>query len=181
MSWLDRRYFEWLCGFVIGGVYTEKRTYDLLLQHLHQRSFTYTIALDGNRAADGEDLRYRFAEDCGCSDSEIAVSIDIRCCSILEMMVALAVRIEEHIMTNSKYGNRTSQWFWDMIRSLGLWDMTDHNFDENRVDDILDHFLDRDYDPDGHGGLFTVPNPSKDMRGVEIWYQMCMYLDEFEE
>jgi hypothetical protein len=46
------------------------------------------------------------------------------------------------------------------------------------VDYVLDRFLDRDYEPDGRGGLFRVKHTDEDLRFVEIWYQMNWYLDE---
>lgn len=50
----------------------------------------------------------------------IASYLDNRPCSVLEMIIALAIRLEEHIMDDPDIGNRTGQWFWDMIVSLGL-------------------------------------------------------------
>jgi hypothetical protein len=98
-------------------------------------------------------------------------------CSILEMMVALANRCEETIMDDPDIGNRRDQWFWGMIKSLGLGDMYDTRYDEYYVEDVVVRFLDRDYEPDGHGGLFTVKNAYRDMRDIEIWNQMHDYIN----
>lgn len=98
-------------------------------------------------------------------------------CSILEMMIALAIRCEETIMDDTSRGDRTSQWFWEMIVSLGLGSMSDDRFAPDIVDDILDRFLNREYEPNGKGGLFTIKNCEYDLRDVEIWYQLCWYLD----
>ena len=94
------------------------------------------------------------------------------------MMTALAVRCEEHIMTDPDVGNRTGQWFWQMITNLGLVDMTDSKFDRKYVDLVIQRFLDRTYEPDGKGGLFTIEHCPYDLRTVEIWYQLCWYLDK---
>ena len=93
-------------------------------------------------------------------------------------MVALAFNGEEQIMNDSDYGDRTGQWFWNMIVSLGLGSMSDDNFDERYVYNTITRFLDRDYAPNGQGGLFTIENPAYDMRYVEIWSQFMWYLDE---
>ena len=93
------------------------------------------------------------------------------------MMLALAIRCEETIMDDPKVGNRTKQWFWGMVTNLGLGSMTDDRFDRRFVDDVVERFLDRRYEPDGTGGLFTVRNCRYDLRKVEIWYQVCWYLD----
>ena len=97
-------------------------------------------------------------------------------CSVFEMMVALAQRCES-VMDDPKIGDRTGQWFWGMIASLGLNGMSDNHYDEKYVNDVVNRFLDREYEPNGKGGLFTIRNCEHDLRDVEIWYQLCWYLD----
>jgi hypothetical protein len=92
------------------------------------------------------------------------------------MMVALAIRCEETIMDDALLGDRTGQWFWGMIHNLDLNCMTDNRFDRDYVDDCVARLLNREYDPDGRGGLFTVRNCPHDMRDVEIWCQLSWYL-----
>ena len=81
-------------------------------------------------------------------------------------------------MDDPQVGNRTGEWFWGMITNLGLGSMTDSRYDRQRVDDVIFRFLHRGYDRDGRGGLFRVRNCHQDMRDVEIFYQLCYYLDE---
>ena len=168
-------YFEWLSNLVC-----EQRHYNpiyrKLLMRLHDTEFRYSIPRDRNRAADGEDLRYRFATVRGYDIATTVADLG-RPCSVLEMMVALAIRCEEQIADDYRYGNRTSQWFWGMVVNMGLGPMTDDMYDEACVTLILDKFLDRQYDPDGKGGLFRIRNCDVDLRKVEIWYQLCWYLD----
>ena len=80
-------------------------------------------------------------------------------------------------MDDPKFGNRTGQWFWEMITNLGLGSMTDNHYDRDYVDKVIDRFLNRKYERDGRGGLFTVRNCDKDLRKVEIFFQLCYYLD----
>lgn len=173
---LNDRYFDWIYQLVVDERYS--KPYRKLFSRLHDTEFTYIIPMDGNRAEDGVELRYRFGREQGYSDPLIASYLDDRPCSILEMMIALAIRCEEHLMDNPDVGDRTGQWFWDMIVSLGLGSMDDSQYDRYFVDKILDRFLDRDYEPNGEGGLFVVNN-GHDMRMTEIWYQMNYYLSEF--
>ena len=105
---------------VFDGRYSKRLSYRKLLRELHRIEFTYSIPMDGNRAEDGVDLRYRFGYENGYSSSMISVYLDNRMCSVLEMMIALAIRCEEHIMDDPDIGNRTGQWFWNMIVNLGL-------------------------------------------------------------
>lgn len=141
---------------------------------LHDTRFVYSIPRDENRARDGIDLRYRFAL---LHDTPSLVQYLEGPCSVLEMMIALAIRCEENIMDDPKVGDRTGQWFWGMIVNLGLGAMTDNRFDRQFVDEVVQRFLDRDYEPNGKGGLFTVRNCKYDLRTVEIWYQLNYYLD----
>lgn len=174
-------YFNWMYSLVCSNKrYSKKPSYKMLMRYLHTKEFFYTLPMDSNRYGDGENLRYRFACDCRYDYPVIAEYLDDRPCSVLEMMVALALRLEENIMDNPDIGDRKGQWFWNMIVSLGLGNMYDENFDEEYVDEVIDIFLNRDYFPNGKGGLFTVENPPSDMRTVDIWCQMCWYLNEID-
>ena len=171
-------YFEWLYSIVEKKRHPDQASFRKLLMHLHNIEFKYSILRDQNRAEDGMDLRYRYAISNGYSDSANTV-MDILegPCSVLEMMVALSIRCEENIMDDPNVGDRTSQWFWGMIVNLGLGSMTNDRYDRRYVDDVIFRFLDRDYDPDGKGGLFRIRQCDRDLRTVEIWYQLCWYID----
>lgn len=173
---INSRYFRWMFDLVCGKRYAKEVSFRRLLEHLHNTEFIFSIPKDENRAEDGIDLRYRFVR---IIHMEECLDYLDGPCSVLEMMVALAIRMEESVMDDPEYGDRTGQWFWGMVVNLGLGSMTDSRYDERYVDNILDRFLYRDYDPDGRGGLFTVRYTDEDLRLVEIWYQMCWYLDEF--
>ena len=170
-------YFEWLYNMVCERRYSREISFRKLLMHLHNTEFIYVIPMDENRAADGVYLRYRFAYD--HPSPALVESYLEGPCSVLEMMVALALRCEEWIMDDPKMGDRTSQWFWNMIVNLGLGSMVDEYYDEKLVTDILDLFMHREYEPDGRGGLFTVKYLDRDMRDMEIYAQLCAYIDTF--
>ena len=175
---LRKEYFEWLCDFV----YDEKRmsrglSYNKMFSFLFDTPFHWIMTMDENRAADGIDLRYRYGRERGIADPIIASYLDDRECSMLEMMVALALRMENQIMENPDVGNRVGQWFWDMVVSLDI-NMPDSRFDYGRFERCIETFTARSFKPNGEGGLFTVTTTAKDMRNTEIWYQMCYYVDE---
>ena len=167
-------YFEWLFNLVCGRRYSKRVSFRRLLSYLHSITFSYSIKKDANRAADGVDLRYRFALEQGYADTPECLDGP---CSVLEMMVALSIRCEETIMDDPNIGDRTSQWFWGMITNLGLGSMIDDRFDRQYVDDVITRFLNRKYDPDGKGGLFRIKNCMYDLRKIEIWNQLCWYLN----
>lgn len=170
------RYFKWLVGIVGNNNY-----YSELLNELHSIPFKPIMAKDINRKKDGYDLRGRFARHIkpdGDFDDWNAIQMDLSGrCSILEMMIALAIRCEETIMDDPTKGNRTAQWFWKMINNLGLSQMDNERFDKKYVDMVIRVFNNRDYESDGTGGLFRIKNCDKDMRNIEIWNQLCYYLD----
>lgn len=159
---------------VCGNRYASDISYRLILKHLHNTVFEYTIPNDANRAYDGEELRRRYALRHGFDES----LLDIGDCTVLELMIALAYRIEEEIMDDPDVGDRTAQWFWLMFTNLGLGDMTDDQYDPYLADDILNQFMDREYEPDGRGGLFRIRRCPYDLRNVEIWHQMLWYLND---
>lgn len=171
---INDEYFDWLCELVDSKRFSKHVSYRKLLMHLHNIEFTWIIPLDDNRADDGVQLRRKFA----LRRNDITLRRYLTGpCSVLEMMVALAVRCEEWIMDDTQMGNRAGQWFWGMIHNLGLSPMTDSKFDRDFIDDVIARFLNRDYEPDGRGGLFTIRNCSEDLRTVEIWCQLSWYLD----
>jgi hypothetical protein len=75
--------------------------------------------------------------------------------------------------------NCPGRWFWMMIKSLGLQDMYDKNFDGEYVNFVVWRFLNREYDRDGKGGLVHIPGILEDLRSMEIWYQMMRYLSNY--
>lgn len=170
---VKKAYFDWMCRLVCGRT---RKTYYKLFHYLYSKEFTYTLEMDGNRYDDGIELRYRFGYEQNFSQALIADSIDDCPCSILEMMVALAIRMEEHIMVNPDIGDRTGKWFWEMLDSLGLDDMDDQRYDSGFTEDTISRFLEREYDFNGKGGLFYLKKCDRDLRNMEIWYQACWYL-----
>ncbi|MDO4292093.1 MAG: hypothetical protein Q4C65_02570 [Eubacteriales bacterium] len=166
---LENLYFEWLFGLVCGDM-----RYKKLCMALHRIAFTYTNHFDKNRTGDGIDCRYRFEN---ATDESLIILLKEKPCSVFEMMAGLAIRCEEQIMADPEAGDRTKVWFLEMVESLGFTGMDNLHFDRTYVEKIVGKFLNRDYSPSGKGGLFTVRNCKIDMRNVEIWYQMCYYLD----
>ena len=167
-------YFEWLWNFTKCRGHSQNRK---IITLLHNIEFRYSIPMDANREEDGIDLRYRFITEVGIPKNyqEVYGYLDGPC-SVLEMMIALAIRCEESIMDDPDIGDRTSEWFWLMMKNLGLDYMSDRKFDRDIAEEKISIFLDRRYKRNGEGGLFVV-NGRGDLRKVEIWYQMCWYLD----
>lgn len=173
---VQKDYLDWMITFVCNDHFSEEISFRKMLEYLHNTEFTWSMKDDKNRAGDGVNLRRRFSKDVGYEYNYFLPYLD-EPCSILEMILALALRCEETIMLDPHKGDRTTQWFWGMINNLGLGGFTDARYDEKKVKEIVDIFLNREYEPSGRGGLFTVRNCEYDMRDVEIWRQLCYYLN----
>lgn len=172
-------YFNWLESLVCNGIPYEKHSYHKLFTILHTTTFYYPewVAMDSNRESDGIGLRYRYGQQFGYDENEIDHYI-FQPCSVLEVMIALSIRIEEDIMDNPVYGNRISQWFWSMVASLGLAEEDDIHFNLEKCNYILNRFLTRQYEANGEGGLFTLSHPDCDLTTIEIWWQANRFCNE---
>lgn len=166
-------YFEWMYRTVTDSRGSKRNSYRKLLKQLDSIEFTWLLSDDENRAADGEEgLRWRYLYENNLEELDKPRGS----CSVLEMILALAYKCEE-IMDDTSYGDRTTQWFWNMITNLGLGGMYDSRYNSVYVKCVVERFLDRDFEPDGHGSLFVISNCRYDLRDVEIWTSMLWYLD----
>lgn len=178
---IKKEYFEWLFRSVykhdscdIDDMYS----FSKLALELYDIPFEVEYAMDENRVSDGVQLRYSFGLEKGYDDRTITCCLDDIPCSVFEVMVALAQRCESQIMADSEYGDRTTQWYNEMVVSLGLGSMYNARFDARRVHIAITKMMHHDFEPNGKGGLFTVRHPDRDMRNLELWAQMCDHLNE---
>lgn len=182
---INEEYLDYIYSLVCNNPSYSRYSYKKLFSLLHSIEFIYENnddIYDYPRAHDGEDFRFRyFGPSYGYDNDHIDQALNDKPCSVLEMMIALSRRIEDQIMSNTKYGDRISQWFWYMIDSLGLNHMTDLEFDETESRIIIEKFLHRNYGYNGKGGLFIIKNPPRDLRSADIWAQACWFLNEVEE
>lgn len=173
---LDELYLKWLYSRVASVRHRNPaRTYWSLIRHLYTKEFVWSVPNDDNRVEDGRNLRKDFSNQLEIIPDREWMSLN---CSMLEMLVALAGRLdfEEEIGVAS--------WFWELMDNVDLHQCSDAVYNaENpgigeHVDLVLDHIIERKYLPDGRGGLFPLANPPEDQRYTEIWYQMSHYLVE---
>ncbi len=167
---IKRAYFLWLCE-MCGALdkETETGSYILLMSALFKHEFYWTVEMDVNRSDDGKELRSEFSSD-------VPEEIDGPC-NLLELLLGLARRWHQETRSDGE-NDHSKEYFWRMIGNLGLLDYDDGHFDDKKVREILDIFVDREYGTDGVGGLFPVPGTEKDFRKVELWYQLQEYLIE---
>lgn len=181
---MAKEYFDYLCDFVVPLIRQEAYKTDnykgyawsKCLRLFYNTEYTWQLDMDENRAKDGLALRWRFILDNPVYEQYLDL-LDGPC-SVLEMLVALALRIEETIMDDPAYGNRTSTWFWKMVVNLGIQGQFDMHFERKRTLDCLTRWMNNDYEPNGKGGLFTLKHCDKDLRDIEIWVQANWYINE---
>lgn len=163
-----RIYFDWLCDKI--HLIDVTGNYNQLVRALFNTKYKAIIPNDINRYDDGIALRESFIVD----------AIDGPC-SMLEMLVALAGRIDR-MLADECCEDQSYRWFWEMIRNLGLDLYTDEGYMAYgglySIDTILLRVIERTYAKDGSGGLFPLKRPDNDQRKLEIWYQMNAYLLE---
>lgn len=178
---IEQYYFNWLCDLV--HIDQMDRSYWILAKDLYRAQFVSYVDHDENRAYDGIELRDECLRELGYPKYD---GLDGEC-SVLEMIVALARRMD--FETSDPYdeeddSDKTVYWFWEMMDNLGLTAFDDDSYvrleGQIYVDAIIDTLVERRYESDGRGGLFPIQDADEDQRDVEIWYQMAAYLAERE-
>lgn len=168
---VDTAYYDWLLE-QIKYYPGENDNVDTALELMFDTPFRWTVENDDNRLEDGLQLRSIFMDDEGWNTNPFFEES----CSVLEVLIALAIRIENDIMWDGQ-SNRTDKWFWEMYDNLGF-----NNVDVSDYMGLLDTFLDRKYDKNGKGGLFPLnknnTNRRNNQRKIEIWEQAQLYLME---
>lgn len=168
-------YFLWLCDKV--GIDNGITSFYELGQELFYTEFKALLPMDENRALDGIALRDDFILDC-----EWFQDYPDMPCSVLEMLIALAQRMDFELTDLDSSGDNTAKYFWEMLDNLGLSHLSDDVYSlrngEEKTILALSRLVARTYQYNGEGGLFPLKCPMEDQREVEIWYQMCAYLTE---
>ena len=169
----SERYFDWLCQKVNPAA----RPYFMLLRQMFKTRFVPAICcpMDSNRAEDGQALRKEYITHASDYLSYKEAREDA---NILEVLVALCDDMEDVMAEPGDEHPET--WFWTMILNLGLIKQRDSSYDRRFVERVLAHFLARDYETDGRGGLFPLRHPPSDQRYTDIWDQAMLYVNENE-
>lgn len=173
-------YFIWLMDLVNTNV----DAYSELLYFLHDTDFVWCLDRDDGRAADGLKLRdeYRDAMAGMGFDASWVVLMD-KPCSVLEMLIGLSRRMDD-MLIEDYMAPRVPIWFWKMIKNLGLAKYTNgilmnaSDDDYYDIQEILNRWMNRDFEPDGTGSIFPLENAYTDQRERTIMYQLNAYVLE---
>ena len=174
-------YLNWLEDLVCRGpMKHKKKYYSKLLDHLDNRFFTWEIDLDEARANWGLSLRDKYIDDTHSKYCDVDAN---KPCSMLEMMVALAWRMEDEEASERwepDFWDFVSIWFWGMIDNMGLTKNDNRNYSPEKTDICVDKVLKRGYNTDGRGGLFTLKRNFQHVKvnEIDIWRQAMLYMAE---
>lgn len=174
---LENRYLHWLINFIEYDEYDVNK-YSKLLENLYLEEFYWILPMDKNRSTDGLELREEYISKHSINSDDIFNHLDGKC-SVLEMLIAMCRRAERDIMSDEQFGNRTGEWFWEILSNLGFVALTDDKWIDKIFYLILYRFLDRTYSPTGVDGPFHIPNSPTNLQKVELWYQFNWYLSEY--
>ena len=169
---LWQNYGDWLLDLV--GF--KNRNYDLLMAELHNFAFESYVIFDDNRARDGLALRDDFVYGEDIYESYL-YELREHPCGVLEVLVALAIRIETEYIGDPKE-EHPELIFWEMIQNLGLSRYSNRRFNAGAIYDILDTWIERRFSSNGEGSIFPLKMTKRDQRKIQIWDQMNEYLLE---
>ena len=148
--------------------------YNHLIDQLHNSPFEAVLERDNNRINDGLDLRHRFLIENGINGDFFDHPA-----GILEVLIALAVRIDSEFLGNPM-DPHPDIMFWEMICNLGLDKFDDKHYNSDEIYRILGIWINREYDFYGNGGVFPIPKTHKNVqnqREIELWMQMTAYIN----
>ncbi len=169
-------YHGYLCDMMIAGL-PEHKNYYRLLHDLDSKEFIWSIPMDEQRDISACNLRNEFF-DVNYPDVDHYILHGPR--SVLEVLAAFSRSIETKLM--GEPGNdHIERWFGEMLDNLGLLVYRDSRYNPQKVDEILNIWLERRYDSRGNGSIFPLKSgkfDDRDMRQTDMWYQMQFYLDE---
>lgn len=169
---MNKKYFEWLKNQVDFLDFPE--AYDKLFLALYMTEFTWKHPMDRNRALEAIEIRSGYVQDTGTT---ISFTLPV---NVLEVLISIARRM--NFICSSFDEDKTKIIFWRLLSNLGLTAMVDSKYQkldgDNRVEFILDIWMERLYGKDGRGGIFPMDNPRQNQREVELWYQMNQYLND---
>lgn len=162
-------YFVWLVEWIDDG---DRDDMLPVLSYLFKKEYVWYTDLNATQAMSSMDLRERFDPDNADEAKEE------RPCSVLELLVALAVDIEENIC--GVYGHENpARWFWEWLNNLGIDDRcTGRGYSKDYLDQCIDDWLEGDITRSGKRSPFPIKRKGVDQRKKTLWMQCMAYVNE---
>lgn len=151
--------------------------YESLFEMLDDIVYAFSNPSDGNRYEDGVGLRYKFAYDNTINYAEVAALLDTKPCTVLEMILAIACKMENMVEQPSFPYEFVPKYLNVMLRNLEIATMTNDNINKAYVEFAINKFINRLYDPiTGRGSLFPNVSNLPNYNHRDIWSQCMHYL-----
>lgn len=146
-----------------------------LCRIFYEVDFEWILELDRDRMLDGLKLR-----------DELGAVIPSKPCSVLEVLIGLAIRMA-YLVEPADDGSPDliiPDMLWVLVAKLGLTAYTNETikvYPESRftIIDILNRWMQREFEADGHGSPFPLESPVKDQRLCPMSYQMNAFVQEW--
>lgn len=177
-------YSKWLTKQIGDSTYKNK-SYSILFKILFNIYFTPILELDKNRTSDIVSLlrepyintinRKQLFTD---KDVNSFLSETPR---FLELIISLGMRIDSDFLREINGVDNSRIYFWMILKNLELLQYDDDSFKEEnvlKIIDILTKVNTRTYTFNGKGGLFPLEYTEIDQRNVQIWDQMCTFVNQ---
>ena len=171
---IKKEYFTHLVEMVVDKKHP-KVDYIPLLDLLHSLKFEWSIDMDANRAADGTFLREKWLDSEGLYD--YLYEFDDEKASVLEVLIGIADRLEFQV-GNIMEGYFLNERFWELLRNLDIEKYSAGNYKPLNIKEKVRNWMLRRYKRNGLGGIFPVKKCEFDMREMQIWDQMSVYIEE---
>lgn len=191
-----KSYFFYLLS-LINDQDHDSRDYMKLCTLLHETPYQVLNPMDSNRVLDGEALRDKWLDHTRVKDErlriEYAKDVSDTPASMLEVLVALALRVNDYILADPDKPELAANLFWEFIDNIVSYGafgskyssasdiLTDEKWCDYTSDTMiacLNRINTRTYHSDGIGGLFPLRNPKINQRKEELWTCCVAYINE---
>ena len=181
---LSELYLVWLLNLINADNYKGK-SYIKLCSLLNKIPFKPVMKLDENRSSDVQSLlRETYIQsqsDWYRLNNDEIMELPAWPVSFLELIISLAMRIDLDFMREINGIDNTRIYFWVLVRNLGFLSFDDDNWNEDSIISVVNRLnivQERKYDFNGNGGLFPLENAEMDQRNVQIWNQLCQFVNQ---
>lgn len=184
---MRHEYFEWLVSKVTSPAVPDDAQARIVLQVLRDiRIQGLPMADDAPRLEDGKQLRTNFVDETGMTvrSYKDALEPDSGFCTVLELLVALSMRMDDIMRDPLDPSSSIPSWFWGMVSTMvgqsfypcSYWAFSIDASTPVVVAESTMKFLGRQYDPTGHNGNIFIDMSGIDLRAIDIWEQACRFM-----
>lgn len=184
---MRHEYFEWLVSKVTSPAVPDDAQARIVLQVLKDiRIKGLPMADDAPRLEDGKQLRTSFMDDTGMAAHSYkdALEPESGFCTVLELLVALSMRMDDIMRDPLDPCSSVPSWFWGMVSTMvgqsfypcSYWTFSVDASTPVVVAESTMKFLGRQYDPTGHNGNIFIDMSGVDLRAIDIWAQACHFM-----